>query len=156
MTKISSWREKNTALLVLTLNEDVKMRIAAFNSGADDCMDFPPDMQELQVRLYAIIQRKNTDISALLRHHDVIFDPDIREVRNGDHYVSLTAKESVLLEIFLLNNKKVLSKRYLEDKLYSWNKSISSNVIEVYISSLRKKLGKEFIKTLPGQGYRLK
>lgn len=154
--EVTNWKRKNTALLVLTMNDDVKVRIKAFNSGADDCMVFPPDMQELQVRLYAIIRRKNRGCTAILRHHEVVFDTDTREVRTGEHYIILTAKESVLLEIFLLNNKKVLSKRYLEDKLYSWNKSISSNVIEVYISSLRKKLGKEFIKTLPGQGYRLK
>ncbi|EHZ9532639.1 winged helix-turn-helix transcriptional regulator, partial [Salmonella enterica] len=98
---------------------------------------------------------RNNIINHTLAYHDIAFDFVTREVFLSGIAVNLTFKEKCLLEIFFLNKGRILSKQHLHDKLFSWNKDISSNVIEVYISSLRKKLGRDCITTFSGQGYRL-
>ncbi|EAT3803348.1 response regulator transcription factor [Salmonella enterica] len=145
----------NVAVIALHENGTVADRIQLFNAGVDDYMKYPVDIQELQIRVKAAVRRRNNIINHTLAYHDIAFDFVTREVFLSGIAVNLTFKEKCLLEIFFLNKGRILSKQHLHDKLFSWNKDISSNVIEVYISSLRKKLGRDCITTFSGQGYRL-
>ncbi|EAU2710517.1 response regulator transcription factor [Salmonella enterica] len=130
-------------------------RINLYNAGVDDCMEYPVDIQELQVRVKAAVRRRNHITNHTLTHRDIVFNLVSREIFSSGSAVDLIFKEKCLLEVFFLNKGRILSKQYLHDKLFSWNKDINSNVIEVYISSLRKKLGRDCIITFSGQGYRL-
>lgn len=145
----------NVAVIALHENGTVEDRIQLFNAGVDDYMKYPVDIQELQIRVKAAVRRRNNIINHTLAYHDIAFDFVTREVFLSGIAVNLTFKEKCLLEIFFLNKGRILSKQHLHDKLFSWNKDISSNVVEVYISSLRKKLGRDCITTFSGQGYRL-
>ncbi|EHM5563687.1 response regulator transcription factor [Salmonella enterica subsp. enterica serovar Urbana] len=145
----------NVAVIALHENGTVADRIHLFNAGVDDYMKYPVDIQELQIRVKAAVRRRNNILNHTLAYHDIAFDFVTREVFLSGIAVNLTFKEKCLLEIFFLNKGRILSKQHLHDKLFSWNKDISSNVVEVYISSLRKKLGRDCITTFSGQGYRL-
>ncbi|HGT6053997.1 TPA: winged helix-turn-helix domain-containing protein [Escherichia coli] len=118
-------------------------------------MVYPSDIVELQTRIKAAVRRRNSFSEQILTHRDTKFNILSREVYRYDEVIHLTSKEKCLLEIFFLNKGRVLSKRYLEDKLFPWDQDINSNEIQVYISLLRKKLGRDYIITFFGQGYRL-
>lgn len=145
----------DVAYIVLHENADVKDRIDLFNAGIDDYLDYPVDMPELQTRIKAAVRRRSRISDHILTYDDITFNLLSREVSQSGKVIYLTAKEKCLLETFLLNKGRILSKRHLEDKLLPWNKDFTSNVIEVHISSLRKKLGRDRITTLYGQGYRM-
>lgn len=145
----------NVALIVLHANSSFQDRIEIYNTGIDDCMEHNVDIIELQVRIKAAVRRRNSISDFTLRYRDITFNLLSREVCHYDKVICLTAKEKCLLEAFFLSKGRILSKRYLEDKLFPWNQDINSNVIHVYISSLRKKLGQDYIITHYGQGYRL-
>lgn len=153
----SRWHSNNPAFALISLIEsgDVAERVKCFNFGLNDCIDFPVDMQELNARIHAAVRRSGTITPSILTHNNIIYNTSSREVKVNGEEVELTPRELSLLEIFMMNKERVLSRRYLEDKLCSWGEVIGSNVIEVHVSSLRKKLGKGVIKTLSGQGYRL-
>ncbi|EHI7951713.1 response regulator transcription factor, partial [Salmonella enterica] len=91
--------------------------------------------------------------SSRLHIGDIVFDTVTREICVSGKTVRLTARETALLEIFMMNRQRVLSKSYLIEKMYSWQKGIGSNVVEVFVSGLRKKLGKQVIRTVSGQEY---
>lgn len=148
-------RISNTALVVLSENSTVKERILFYNTGIDDYINYPVDILELQARLQASIRRRNNVSDTTLSHQDITYNLLSRDVYKSGKMIYLTSTERCLLEVFFLNKGRILTKRFIEDKLFSWDKDINSNVIEVHISSLRKKLGRECITTFSGQGYRL-
>lgn len=142
---------------IILLNESISSneKALALNFGADDCMSYPFDIEELVARLHAIVRRSCGEASPYIYHGDIRFDTISREVYLQDGKVELTSRETALLEIFLLNKKRLLSKSYLQDKIFSWKREVNSNAVEVHISNLRKKLGYGLIHTVHGQGYRL-
>ncbi|EJS6906050.1 winged helix-turn-helix domain-containing protein [Salmonella enterica] len=148
-------KTSNVAFIALNENGTMQDRINLYNAGVDDCMEYPVDIHELQVRVKAAVRRRNYITNHTLTHRVIVFNLVSREIFSSGSAVDLTFKEKCLLEVFFLNKGRILSKQYLHDKLFSWNKNINSNVIEVYISSLRKKLGRDCIITFSGQGYRL-
>ncbi|EAY1111209.1 TPA: response regulator transcription factor [Salmonella enterica] len=127
--------------------------MAVINAGADDCVEIPPDPEELVARMRAIVRRSYAVTSSRLHIGDIVFDTVTREICVSGKTVRLTARETALLEIFMMNRQRVLSKSYLIEKMYSWQKGIGSNVVEVFVSGLRKKLGKQVIRTVSGQEY---
>jgi len=157
LSATSQWHSRNSTFALISLIEsgEVADRVKCFNFGLNDCIDFPVDMQELNARVHAAVRRNCTLAPSILRHSNIIYNTSSREVKVNGEEVALTPRELSLLEVFMMNKERVLSRRYLEDKLCSWGDVIGSNVIEVHVSSLRKKLGKGIIKTLSGQGYRL-
>lgn len=156
--RLKQWRKEgiNIPILVLTEFSDVSMRVDILNAGADDCLLFPVQPEELVARIRAIQRRTYSLSTAELSYGNVIFDLISREVKNNGKLVKLTTREMTILELFLLHNTRLLSRQYLEDYICTWQKDIKSNVIEVHISNLRRKLGRNFIETVHGQGYRLK
>ena len=142
-------------VILLTAQDDVASRIRGLNSGADDYLTKPFDLHELLARIAALIRRANGRASPLLTHGNIVFDPLARVVRRNAEIIPLSARELAVLEILLNNAGRLVSKGRIEEKIYDWQQGvrIESNTVEVHISSLRRKLGRDFITTARGVGY---
>jgi DNA-binding response OmpR family regulator len=142
-------------VLVLTARDTVKERIAGLDRGADDYVIKPFVLAEVAARLRALIRRAEGKPQAVIAHAGVVLDPGAHTVSVDGRAVELGAKEFALLNVLMLNAGRVLSRTQLEEQLYSWADEAGSNTIEVYIHHLRKKLGRDVIKTIRGVGYLL-
>lgn len=147
--------ENAVPVLVLTARDTAADKIGGLDSGADDYMTKPFDLEELMARLRALIRRASGNASPVLRHGDIVLDPVSRRVSRAGEEVHLSGREYALLLDFLTHPKRLRSRSQLEDSLYSWGEEAGSNTVEVYIHHLRKKLGAGIIVTLRGRGYRL-
>lgn len=107
------------------------------------------------MRLQVLIRRSYKQSSTEVAVGDLVVDASTHSVKLEGEEISLTAKEFNLLQLFVNNKDRVLTRTQIEEKLYSWDDDVSSNALEVYIHNLRKKLGKEWIKTVHGVGYKL-
>ena len=154
---LKSWRDAglDTPVLILTARGDVDERIKGLNSGADDYLGKPFALQEVQARLNALLRRRCGVSTPRIYHKDITFNPETKSVCLNGEKVILSPKETALLELLLLNKNKVLSKESIENKLYSWDEDVASNAVEVHIHHLRKKLGKDIVKTINKIGYTL-
>lgn len=152
---LQDWRRqnKNEPVLILTARGDVDQRIAGLNSGADDYLGKPFALKEVQARLNALIRRSGGQAAAVIKYKDIEFTPQTRKVLQKGKEIVLAPKELALLELLLLNKNRVLSKEVIENKIYSWDEEVSSNAVEVHIHHLRKKLGKDVVKTVNKIGY---
>jgi two-component system OmpR family response regulator len=144
-----------TPVIILTALDQISDRIEGLNAGADDYMVKPFDLAELSARLNAVARRYSGNPNPLVTRGDLEIDLAARSVRRKGRPVPLTAREWVLLEAFLQRPEQLLSKAQLEERLYSFDTEIESNTIEVHVSRLRKKLGRDTIATVRGLGYRL-
>ncbi len=140
-------------ILIITARDEVQDRVYGLDSGADDFIVKPFDLQELGARLRAAHRRALGQPRALLRHGDLVVDPAARQATRAGTVVPLTAREFALLVHLLGSRGRVRSRLQLEESLYSWDSDIESNAIEVHVHNLRRKLGKELIRTVHGQGY---
>ncbi|WP_150539547.1 response regulator [Actinobacillus vicugnae] len=154
---LKRWRKENQDIpvLILTARDTLDERILGFNSGADDYLCKPFALMEVVVRLQALIRRRYRQSSSEIVIGNLHIDNNTHSVTLADKAVILTAKEFQLLQLFVSNKDKVLTRSSIEEKLYSWDNDVGSNTLEVYIHNLRKKLGKSWIKTVHGVGYRL-
>ena len=143
----------NMPVLIATARDEVPSRIEGLDSGADDYLVKPFDLDELAARIRALLRRRAGRADPVLRHRNVSFNPATREVLRDEEPVVLTARELALLQAFMDRPGAVLSKTQLEEKLYGWGGEVESNTVEVYIHSLRKKLGGDFIQNVRGVGY---
>lgn len=142
-------------VLILTARDAVNDRVTGLDSGADDYLVKPFDLDELAARLRALTRRGRGEASAVLRVQELELDPAGRRVRFRGKDIELSAREFDLLHELMLNAGRVLSRQQLEQKLYSWGEEIESNAIEVYIHHLRRKLAPELVRTVRGVGYLL-
>jgi len=149
------WRQKGRKepVLILTARGDVDQRILGLNCGADDYLGKPFALKEVQARLNAIIRRNNGLPTPDISYKNIRFNPQTRKVFQGGKEVVLSPKELIVLELLMLNKNKVLSKESIENKIYSWDEEVQSNAVEVHIHHLRKKLGKDIVKTINKIGY---
>jgi DNA-binding response OmpR family regulator len=145
----------STPVLVLTARDAVPDRIRGLNVGADDYVVKPVDLYELAARLRALVRRAHGQSQECLTAQDVVLDPAARSVRQADEPVTLSTREFDLLQAFMLNAGRVLSREQLEQQLYSWGQEVESNAVEVHIHNLRRKLGTALIQTVRGVGYML-
>lgn len=155
---LERWRNQgiNTPVIMLTARSQWHEKVEGFNAGADDYLGKPFHTQELLARIHALIQRahgKASSPSKELSFSGVTLDENQQSVMVGSNLFELTAMEFRLLKIFLMSPQKLLSKSQLTDKLYQFDDEKESNVVEVYVTHLRKKLGKTAIETRRGQGY---
>ncbi len=155
---LSDWRESglDTPVLVLTARDSWQERVDGLKVGADDYLGKPFHMAELAARLKAILRRKFGHIDNRLEYDGVILNIDNQTLTTVDKELhQLTAIEFRLLRYLMLNPHKIISKTELSEHIYEEEQLKDSNVIEVYINRLRSLLGKSWIKTYRGQGYRL-
>ncbi len=144
-----------TPVIILTALDQISDRIDGLNAGADDYMVKPFDLAELSARLAAVARRYSGNPNPLITLGDLEIDLAAKSVRRAGKLLALTAREWVLFEGFVQHPGQILSKPQLEERLYAFDSEIESNTIEVHISRLRKKLGREKIETVRGMGYRL-
>jgi two-component system response regulator QseB len=140
-------------ILIITARDEIRDRIEGLDSGADDFIVKPFDLMELGARLRAACRRAQGMPQALVRHGDIVIDPASRQVTRGGTSVPVTAREFALLLNLLECRGRVRSRLQLEESLYTWANDIESNAIEVHVHNLRRKLGKELIRTVHGHGY---
>jgi len=149
-------------VLFLTARDDVSDRIAGLTAGGDDYVTKPFSIEELVLRLRALLRRSHlalTTDSATIVVGDLELDEDSREVRRGDDLISLTATEFELLRFLMRNPKRVMSKAQILDRVWNYDFGGQANIVELYISYLRKKIdaGRDpMIHTMRGFGYVLK
>ena len=146
-------RGNKVPVLVLTARDAVQDRIAGLDSGADDYVVKPTDLDELAARLRALVRRSKGEPAALLRVGSLVVDPAARTVTQDGHGVDLQPREFTLLEELMLNAGRVLSRAQLEERMYRWGEEVESNAVEVHVHHLRRKLGAEVVKTIRGVGY---
>jgi two-component system, OmpR family, response regulator len=144
-----------TPVLVVTARDAVADRIAGLDSGADDYLVKPFDLEELAARVRAVLRRRAGRAEPLLQHGDLTLDPATRQASFNGQPVTLSAREYALLAALLERPGAILSRAQLEQRLYGWGEEIESNAVEVHIHHLRKKLGTDVIRNVRGLGYTL-
>ncbi|WP_025132447.1 response regulator transcription factor [Pseudomonas sp. PH1b] len=144
-----------TPVIILTAQDQISERIAGLNAGADDYLVKPFDLFELSARVAAVARRYSGNPNPQIRLGELHVDLSARTVQRGGSSIDLTAREWAVFEAFVQRPNALLSKPQLEERLYAFGAEIESNTIEVYVSRLRKKLGRELIETVRGMGYRL-
>jgi two-component system response regulator MprA len=149
-----------TPVLMLTARDAVSDRVAGLDAGADDYLVKPFALEELLARLRALLRRSMNGGDGALRFGDVELDPGTREVRRGDRSIELTRTEFLLLELFLLNPRQVLTRPLIYERVWGYDFGPTSNALDVYVGYLRRKLeaGGEprLIQTVRGVGYALR
>ena len=149
-------------MLFLTARDAVEDRIAGLTAGGDDYVTKPFSLEEVVARLRALMRRSGAQqaaTSSLLTVGDLTLDEDSHEVRRGGTEISLTATEFELLRFLMRNPKRVLSKAQILDRVWNYDFGGQANVVELYISYLRKKVDAghdPMIHTMRGAGYVLK
>lgn len=142
-------------VLILTAFDEVSERVAGLDAGADDYLSKPFDLDELAARLRALQRRAHGRSQNLIRHGDLHFDPASLEVQLHGETVTLSRRETSLLQLLLENRGRVVSNDRIQDRLYGWTEGVESNAPSVHIHNLRRKLGRELIETVRGVGYRI-
>ncbi|MEJ2693144.1 MAG: response regulator [Candidatus Thiodiazotropha sp.] len=152
---ISRLRESGNHIpvLVLTARSEVVDRVGALDSGADDYMVKPFDIDELCARIRALHRRHRGREPLRLHHGDLVLDPASRTVIQQDSQVPLSTREFDILRALMENMGRVMSRRKLNETIYRVDDEVESNAIEVHIHHLRRKLGEHPIRTVRGVGY---
>jgi two-component system response regulator QseB len=155
LTVLKQLRERGdvTPVIIITARDDVRSRVAGLDTGADDYLVKPFDLDELAARMRAAQRRSAGRGDPVLEHGDIRVNCTTREVHKAGAAVPLSVKEFAVLEALLLRPGAVLSRAQLEDRLYGFGESVESNAVEVYVHSLRRKLGSDAIRTRRGAGY---
>jgi two-component system, OmpR family, response regulator QseB len=143
-------------VVIITARDAVTDRIAGLDSGADDYLVKPFDLDELAARIRAVQRRYAGRAETVVRVGPVAFDTASRRVTVHGTEVSLSARELALLEALMDRPGAILSRSQLEERIYGWGEEIESNAVEVYIHSLRRKIGSGHIRTIRGVGYTLR
>ncbi|OGO00296.1 MAG: DNA-binding response regulator [Chloroflexi bacterium RBG_13_52_14] len=150
----------NTPILMLTARDAVEDRVRGLDAGADDYMVKPFSFNELLARVRALLRREAITKSPGIKLGDLVLNTLTREVKRGNRTIELTTKEYVILEYFMRHPNVVVTRTMLEEHAWDYDFDSISNLIDVYIRRLRRKLdnenGESLIQTKRGAGYRLK
>jgi DNA-binding response OmpR family regulator len=145
-------------IIILTARDDIHDKVAGLEGGADDYVTKPFRFEELLARVRVRLRTSTTSAAqteAILRAGDVVLDLRTRRVRVGERLVDLPAREFAMAEMFFRHPGQVLSREQLLDRVWGYDYDPGSNVVDVYVGYLRKKLGSHLIETVRGIGYRL-
>ncbi len=140
-------------VLILTARDTIHDKVIGLDSGADDYLIKPFDLDELAARLRALLRRQRGRASTEIEYGDLCLDPAAHTLTQAGQLITLSHREFAILQTLLEQVGRVLSRTQLEDRLYGWDDLIESNAVEVHIHHLRKKLGKNLIQTIRGVGY---
>lgn len=143
----------NVPVLLLTARDTVPQRVQGLDAGADDYLIKPYDFEELLARIRALVRRRSQPYRDMLRYGDLTVDFSGHTAQMDGIQLALTQREFHVLRILLEEQGRCLSKDQIAEKMYGWDDEVESNTIEVYVSALRKKLGKEYIRNIRGLGY---
>lgn len=147
--------QNDTPVLLLTARDTVRDRVAGLDTGADDYLGKPFDLDEVAARLRALSRRSTGRATAALEWASLRLDPARQSVEQAGKPVQLSRREYSILHTLMAHPGVIFSKTRLEDRLYGWQEEIESNAVEVHIHHLRSKLGPGLIETVRGIGYRL-
>jgi len=152
-------RRVNTPIIMLTARDTVEDRILGLDSGADDYLIKPFAINELRARLRSLLRRDAQDKSSLLAIDDLVLDPASHRVSRATQPITLTTKEFALLEYFMRNPNRLITREMAESHIWSYDFEGTSNVVDVYMRRLRLKIDDPFetklFETVRGAGYRL-
>jgi two-component system response regulator QseB len=148
-------RGNDVPVLILTATDGVEDRVTALDAGADDYVSKPFDLDEVCARLRALHRRSCGSASPLLRHGSIEIDPVTRCVAVDGRPVAVSPKEFAILQTLVENAGKVVPRQRLMMSIYGWDDEVGSNVLEVHIHHLRKKVASISVKAVRGIGYRL-
>jgi two-component system OmpR family response regulator len=143
------------AVVILTARDQVSDRIEGLKAGADDYLVKPFDLDEMNARLQAVARRYQGKAIPTIRLGPVELEPEARVARLEGHVVDVTAREWAVLDVLIRRPNATVTKEAIEEALYAFGNEIESNAIEVYISRIRRKFGRDFIRTVRGLGYSL-
>jgi DNA-binding response OmpR family regulator len=149
----------NTPILMLTARDAIEDRVTGLDSGADDYLVKPFSLSELRARLRALMRRESGDKSSVLAVADLDLDPATHRVTRASQEIQLTTKEYALLEYFMRNPDRLITREMAESHIWSYDFEGTSNVVDVYVRRLRRKIDDPFetklFETIRGAGYRL-
>ena len=148
-------RANRVPVLMITAHDRVDERVAGLDAGADDYLVKPFELAELKARVRSLLRRNEGRPGAEFVHGTLVMDPERHEVRLRGELVALTPREFSLLRALLARSGIVQSRTQLEQGLYGWGEGIESNVVEVIIHALRRKLGATIIDNVRGVGWRI-
>ena len=146
-------RKDETPVMVLTAKDTISDRVLGLDSGADDFVIKPFELDEVCARLRALARRSEGRSAPTIEYKGISLDPASHLVIYNDEKVELSQKEFEILSFLMGNIGKVVSRSRLEESLYSWDSDVESNTVEVHIHYLRKKLDPTLIRTVRGVGY---
>ena len=144
-----------TPVMILTAHDRITERIEGLNAGADDYMVKPFDLAELSARIAAVARRYAGNPNPLITLGALKIDLAAHAIHGPKGQIDLSQREWIIFEALLQRPGQIVSKSQIEDQIYAFDSEVESNTIEVYVSRLRKKLGKDVVQTLRGMGYRL-
>ena len=152
---LAALRRRGNAIpvLILTARDAVADRVKGLDAGADDYLVKPFDLEELAARVRALLRRKSGRADPLLQVGKLAINPATHEVTLSGKSIALSAREFALIHALAERPGVVYSRAQLEEKLYGWGQEVESNTVEVYVHSLRRKLGANFIQNVRGVGY---
>lgn len=152
---LAGWRRNGLVLpvLVITARDSVADRVKGLDAGADDYLVKPFSFDELVARIRALMRRQAGRASPLIENGPLNLNPATHEVFLDGSPVNLSGREFALLQALLEQPRVPLSRAQLEERIYGWDEEVESNTVEVYIHSLRRKLGAGWIRNVRGVGY---
>lgn len=146
-------------VLILTARDDIQDKVSGLEGGADDYMTKPFRFEELLARVRVRLRHVphgSTSEPLAITAHDVVLDLKTRKVKVNDKWIELPTREFNLAEVFFQHPGQVFSRQQLLDRVWGYDYDPGSNILDVYVGYLRKKLGDDLIQTVRGVGYRLK
>ena len=154
---LARWRARaeRVPVLILTARDGLEQRITGLDEGADDYLVKPVETTEIAARARAVLRRSRGRPEPVWRHGPLAYQPASRTVDWHGNPVELAPRETALLELLLAHPQRVMSRAYLQDKLYAFEQDIDSNTLEVHVHHLRRKLHPKLIRTVRGVGYSL-
>lgn len=144
----------NIPVLLLTARDAVRHRIEGLNAGADDYLVKPFDLDELLARCAALVRRSQGNANPVLTHQGLTYEASSGHLELHGKTVAMSGRERAIFDLLIRNIERPQSKEKIMESIYDWSsEEIESNTIEVHIASLRRKIGKDMIKTIRGVGY---
>lgn len=148
-------KSKSTPVLILTARDTLPDRVRGLDAGGDDYLTKPFELPELLARLRALIRRGAGQASAMIEIGDVTVNTADRTVRKAGQVVALTPTEYALVELLALHRGKLVTRTMIYEHLFDEDNDTLSNLVDVHVANVRKKLGKELITTRRGEGYQV-